>query len=214
MGVNRQIERLRGEARRARVRARANARFGAERTGGAAPRTPGREEDCSGAPRTPGREEDCSDAPRTPDGGWLEPRLRLFAERGGEVVHREAVGAKEVGGGRVASHGKGRDMGRRVGEARKNEQSVGGEFARVFGRGVVTRRQSAGQHLDETGVGRRLERCIKEAVAEYGANSDDCGSRYRFAGSCWLRRSQPKNNLCSGRLLRMDLLSAIHSAER
>lgn len=78
------------------------------------------------------------------------------AERGGEVVHGEAVGAKLVRGGEMLANVAGWNR-RGVGEARENEQAIGGEFARIFRRGVVTRRKGAGQHLDEAGAGRRLQ---------------------------------------------------------
>lgn len=51
--------------------------------------------------------------------GGLGPCPRLFAEGGGEVVQDEAVGTEEVGGGGIAAHRAGRDVGRRVGEARE-----------------------------------------------------------------------------------------------
>lgn len=72
-----------------------------------------------------------------PGEGWggLGPCPCLFAEGCGEVVHCEAVGTEEVGGGGIAAHRAGRDMGRRVGEAREDEHAVGGEFARVFAEG-------------------------------------------------------------------------------
>ena len=92
-----------------------------------------------------------------------EPRPRWVlragahaAERGGEVVHGEAVGAKLVRGGEMLANVAGGNR-RGVGEARENEQAVGGEFARIFRRGIVARRQGAGQHLDEARTGRRLQ---------------------------------------------------------
>ena len=78
------------------------------------------------------------------------------AERGGEVVHGEAVGAKLVRGGEMLANVSGGNR-RGVGEARENEQTVGGKFARIFRRGIVARRQGAGQHLDEARTGRCLQ---------------------------------------------------------
>ena len=96
---------------------------------------------------------------------WLgapEPRLRralrayATAERGREVVHGEAVGAELVRGGEMLANVAGGNR-RSVGEAREDEQAVGGELARIFRRGIVARRQGAGQHFDEARAGHRLQ---------------------------------------------------------
>lgn len=127
------------------------------------------------AKRQTERTGDC--APRTPDRGGLEAFARLFADCGGEGVHCEAVGAKEVCGGRVAAHGKCRDIGCCIGEARENEQSISGKFARVFRRRVIARRQRAGQHLNEAGTW-----CCFKALEQFGfawrdkATHDDCAA--------------------------------------
>lgn len=88
--------------------------------------------------------------------GWLASCLGLCAERCGLFIEREAVLTKEMARGRVSAHGKRRDVWC-VGEARENEQTVGGELARVFGRRVVARRQRTGHQFDEAGLGRCLE---------------------------------------------------------
>ena len=96
---------------------------------------------------------------------WLgapEPRLRralrayATAERGREIVHGEAVGAELVRGGEMLANVAGGNR-RSVGEPREDEQAVGGELARIFRRGIVARRQGAGQHFDEARAGRRLQ---------------------------------------------------------
>ena len=86
----------------------------------------------------------------------LGARLGVGAKGGRKVVEGEAVRAEAAAGRRVAARIEGRDA-RRVAEARKNQQAVGGEFARVLGRGVVARRQRAGEQLDEPRARRRLE---------------------------------------------------------
>ena len=86
----------------------------------------------------------------------LDARLGVGAEGGREVVEGEAVCAEAAAGRRVAALVEGRDA-RRVAEAGKDQQTVGGEFARVLGRGVVARRQRAGEQLDEPRARRRLE---------------------------------------------------------
>ena len=67
-----------------------------------------------------------------------------------EVVHFEAVGAKGVGGGGVCAHVARGDR-RCVGEARENGEAAGGDFAAVFGAGVVAVGKREGQQLDEAG---------------------------------------------------------------
>lgn len=84
--------------------------------------------------------------------GWAppEPRLRralrayATAERGREVVHGEAVGAELVRGGEMLANVAGGNR-RSVGEAREDEQAVGGELARIFRRGIVARRSKRGR---------------------------------------------------------------------
>ena len=91
---------------------------------------------------------------------WLgapEPRLRralrayATAERGREIVHGEAVGAELVRGGEMLANVAGGNR-RSVGEAREDEQAGGGELARIFRRGIVTRRQALQQLRIEVGV--------------------------------------------------------------
>ena len=73
-----------------------------------------------------------------------------------EIVHREAVGAELARGGEILANVAGGHR-RGVGEAREDEQAVGGELARIFRRGIVARRQGAGQHFDEARAGHRLQ---------------------------------------------------------
>ena len=91
---------------------------------------------------------------------WLgapEPRLRralrayATAERGREIVHGEAVGAELARGGEMLANVAGGNR-RSVGEAREDEQAVGGELARIFRRGIVTRRQALQQLRIDVGV--------------------------------------------------------------
>ena len=93
-----------------------SARRRAERTGGGAPRALGGGWGVARTPRTPGggwaggfrapASGGWASGFRAPSGGlarrfavgWSGAFLGVLAERGGEVVHCEAVGAKEVGG--------------------------------------------------------------------------------------------------------------------
>ena len=74
--------------------------------------------------------------------GAPEPRPRIWLETTAqlcrEVVHREAVGAELTRGGEMLANVAGGNR-RSVGEAREDEQAVGGELARIFRREWVQR---------------------------------------------------------------------------
>ena len=71
---------------------------------------------------------------------------RLCAERGGHCIHGEASRAQAFA--RIGRSGR---------EAGKDQEPVGGEFARIFRRGVVARRKGEGRHLHEAGARFGLE---------------------------------------------------------
>ena len=71
---------------------------------------------------------------------------RLCAERGGHCIHGEASRAQAFA-----------RLGRSGREAGTAQEPVGGEFARIFRRGVVARRKGEGRHLHEAGARFGLE---------------------------------------------------------
>ena len=72
--------------------------------------------------------------------------LRSGAERGGHCVHGETSRAQAFA-----------LIGRSGREAGKDQEPVGGEFARIFRRRVVARRKGEGRHLHEAGARFGLE---------------------------------------------------------
>ena len=63
-----------------------------------------------------------------------------------EVVHQQAVGAKDAAG-----------IGDGLGETADDEKPICRQFARIFSRWIVMWRKRARAHLDEAGVRLRLE---------------------------------------------------------
>ena len=88
--------------------------------------------------------------------GILTDFLPLAAEPRGEVVHREAVLPEAVRGGGVSLHGGRGDCGG-VGKCREYHEPAGGDFAAVFGRGVVAGGKRVRQQLHEARRGLGLE---------------------------------------------------------
>ena len=74
----------------------------------------------------------------------------LGAEGGGEAIHDVAARAQILAG-----------IGRALRTAAQDQQAVGGEFAGIFGRRIVARRQGEWHGLDEAGLRLGLEAAQK-----------------------------------------------------
>ena len=100
--------------------------------------------------------------------------LRSCAERGGHCIHCEASRAQAFA-----------SIGRSGREAGKNQEPVGGEFARIFRRGVVARRKGEWRHLHDAG-------------ARFGL---EAAQQFLFAGRDEARNgNRPASRLCQDRL--------------
>lgn len=100
--------------------------------------------------------------------------LRSGAERGGNCIQGEASRAQAFA--RIGRSGR---------KAGKNQEPVGGEFARIFRRGVVARRKGERRHFYEAGAGFGLE----------------SAQQFLFAGRNEARNgNRPASRLCQYRL--------------